>query len=492
MRKVNFKGFFDKKWEFVYSRRMSYQKVRLYAHGYWKDIPDNYGWKQGWYVYRIKKGNCFNYWPLDESRGLENHLFKNFQDLDFLSRAVKNWPRAAGRRYENYYNFAKKLPQDFSRFSNAKLLRILTEYYEQDKKIAFDFWVLFESIERPLTPAIKEVFKKSKFNQRYKIDEILIKLSQPLKITPPERAKQSLLEISLLPAAKRAEALKKHWQIFACEPMYDIDYDFYTLEYFTKKLKKLLALTVKERKKELREIDNKYSARKKYFYRIMKIFRRDKRLLILLNFFASCAYLKDFKPYYRDFCSFRVRPLFAEVAKRLDLSLWQALFIFEEEIAEALQGRLKIDKKKIDRRIADSVYLCEYDKIENINDKKSLKRIDALLSGNEENKKELKGLAVFPGKVSGKVSLIISNNDLSKFKKGEILVASATRPDFVPLMKKAKAIVTNEGGLLSHAAIISRELKIPCVVGTKIATQVLRDGMTVEVDAGKGVVKIIN
>ena len=69
------------------------------------------------------------------------------------------------------------------------------------------------------------------------------------------------------------------------------------------------------------------------------------------------------------------------------------------------------------------------------------------------------------------------------------MVATMTFPNFIPAMEKAAAIITDEGGLLSHAAIVSREMGIPCVVGTKIATQVLKDGDRVEVDANKGIVR---
>jgi len=66
-----------------------------------------------------------------------------------------------------------------------------------------------------------------------------------------------------------------------------------------------------------------------------------------------------------------------------------------------------------------------------------------------------------------------------------------TRPDMAPILKKAAAFVTNEGGITCHAAIVSRELNKPCIIGTKIATKVLKDGDTVEVNANNGVVKII-
>jgi phosphoenolpyruvate synthase/pyruvate phosphate dikinase len=78
------------------------------------------------------------------------------------------------------------------------------------------------------------------------------------------------------------------------------------------------------------------------------------------------------------------------------------------------------------------------------------------------------------------------------FNKGDVLVATWTEPKYTPIMKLASAIVTDEGGLTSHAAIVSRELNIPCVIGTKNATKVLKTGDMVEVDANNGVVKIIN
>ena len=85
----------------------------------------------------------------------------------------------------------------------------------------------------------------------------------------------------------------------------------------------------------------------------------------------------------------------------------------------------------------------------------------------------------------------MSFDEIPKMQKGEILVASMTRPEYVPAMKKAVAIVTDEGGLMSHAAIVSRELGIPCIVGTKIATSTLKTGDIVEVDADKGIVRKI-
>ena len=85
-----------------------------------------------------------------------------------------------------------------------------------------------------------------------------------------------------------------------------------------------------------------------------------------------------------------------------------------------------------------------------------------------------------------KQKIILDPSDNSKMRKGDILVTEMTNPLFVPAIQKAKAIVTDVGGLLSHAAIVSRELGIPCVVGTKKATKILKDNQKIIVNATKG------
>ncbi len=105
-----------------------------------------------------------------------------------------------------------------------------------------------------------------------------------------------------------------------------------------------------------------------------------------------------------------------------------------------------------------------------------------------EKKVLLRGLPASPGVAVGRVKVILNLDELSKVKEGDVLVAKMTTPDFVPAMKRAVAIVTDEGGMTSHAAIVSRELGIPAVVGTGKATEVLKDGMLVTVDGTHGVV----
>ena len=100
----------------------------------------------------------------------------------------------------------------------------------------------------------------------------------------------------------------------------------------------------------------------------------------------------------------------------------------------------------------------------------------------------LTGESASPGQGEGPVRIIRSPKEISKIKKGDVLVTPMTTPDFVPAMKKAVAIVTDQGGQTSHAAIVSRELSVPCVVGTRQATKTLKDGDIILVDGSRGLV----
>lgn len=102
---------------------------------------------------------------------------------------------------------------------------------------------------------------------------------------------------------------------------------------------------------------------------------------------------------------------------------------------------------------------------------------------------KVQGLAAQPGVIRGIAKVIYTYHDIKRFKDGDILIANTTHPNYLPAMQKAAAFVTNEGGIISHAAIVARELHKPCIVGTKIATQAFKDGDFIEVNATKGFAK---
>lgn len=190
-----------------------------------------------------------------------------------------------------------------------------------------------------------------------------------------------------------------------------------------------------------------------------------------------------------------LRSLLKEIYKRFGVKVGDLFFYDYDEMKNLFAGK-KVRKDIVEKRKKGYALI-------------SLKNKKIILIGNkfkelfkevvemEKKVEELSGQVAMKGKARGKVRLILHNKrniskEVAKFKEGEILVTEMTRPDTVLACKKAAAIITDEGGITSHAAIISRELKIPCVMGAKIATRVLKNGDLVEVDAYRGIVKTLN
>lgn len=473
---MNLEKFLEKDLLYVYTRRMTYQKTRLYYYSFAKGVL---GYKLKTHVDRYKDGNMFNYHDKKEEDFFSKYLLKSFLNEKFVAKNLKNIESQIKNDFSKYLSFVKSLPKKTSKLSNKKICSILNEFYRKETIVGKPFWILFGNVEDVLIEVTRQLLMRDGLSE-LEANNILDKLSEPIKLVPIDMEKISLLNVAL-----GKINLEKHYKEFCYMPMYDIDYDPESLKYFQDRLKKI---NKKNAPKEIKNIEEKYAKRYKEYLGIIKRFNGKKHILYLLKFFAAYGYLKDFKPYVRDKGSLCIRPVFEEVAKRLGITLSEALFLNEKEIPNLLFGKIKLPDLK--QRINNSAYICSNGGIYLFTDQKSLKKIDSALTQKEKTV-ELKGVGVSPGIAKGSISVILSNNDFSKFKQGEILVTSATRPDFVPLMRKASAIITDEGGILSHAAIVSRELKKPCVVGTKNATRVLKDGYLVEVDANKGIVKII-
>ncbi len=125
--------------------------------------------------------------------------------------------------------------------------------------------------------------------------------------------------------------------------------------------------------------------------------------------------------------------------------------------------------------------------------KKTLKEENIVLENFKIKKiKSVKGLAAFHGFIRGKARIVLTNADLKKILLDEILITNMTSPDFVPFLSQVRAIITDEGSITCHAAIIARELKKPTIIGTKIATKVFKNGDNIEVDTKKGIAKIVS
>lgn len=150
----------------------------------------------------------------------------------------------------------------------------------------------------------------------------------------------------------------------------------------------------------------------------------------------------------------------------------------------------KIDLNKISDHKAEYLLITK-DGLTTEYDSPKIKEIisEELGEQNIIETEELKGRTAYKGVVQGIVRIILLEKDYAKIQTGDIVVTPMTKPTVVPYLSKVKGIVTNDGGALCHASIISREMNIPCIVGTVHATEVFKDGDIVEVDASKGIIR---
>lgn len=209
--------------------------------------------------------------------------------------------------------------------------------------------------------------------------------------------------------------------------------------------------------------------------------KKDLEFIVLLTSWQDRRKLEMMRGFFYVFSTV------SELSKRIGAGYDAVVSCTTEEFDEILSGRRKFKKRE-----GELFIIYEKNKKRKIYSGDHVKRmLEAVLKVKKEN--EIKGTVASRGKlkkIQG-IARVVFHPEKSKFNKGNILVTSMTRVEFVPLIRRAKAIITDEGGITCHAAIVSRELKIPCIIGTKIATKVLKDGDLIEVDVNKGVVKII-
>jgi len=184
--------------------------------------------------------------------------------------------------------------------------------------------------------------------------------------------------------------------------------------------------------------------------------------------------------------------ILSEIAKRTGYAIGDLKYAVSVEIPDIVKKGSPA-KNTLKKRRECSMFIATNNKIEFITGKNTVSQVKNIMLGNKsyDDISDVRGLTACSGRAFGVVRIVRSVNEIGKVKQGDILVAVMTRPDYVPAMRRAVAIVTDEGGITSHAAIVSREMGTPCIIGTKIATKVFKDGDYVEVDANKGIVRRI-
>ena len=241
---------------------------------------------------------------------------------------------------------------------------------------------------------------------------------------------------------------------------------------------------------KLEERGKKIIREQKQQFQILRIHGKYEKLFRLARAFVfSKSYRKD-AMYYGCYVLDKV---FREISRRTYLSLAQVRRIYPWEMEAVLLGRpeavagdtLNQRQFAIQYSTDQGRVCCEGRKAKDFYQQFSFVEVK------NELPQEILGDCACVGKVRGVVRVINDPGEMKKMQPNDILVSYATSPDIMSAIRQASAIVTDLGGIICHAAIVSRELNIPCVVGTKIATQVLQDGDLVEVDASHGIVRLL-
>lgn len=189
---------------------------------------------------------------------------------------------------------------------------------------------------------------------------------------------------------------------------------------------------------------------------------------------------------------YRMRDFFIELTKRAALPEKDLFYLtFFEALKLAKTKKMPITAKELAARKKCFITLNTDHIFQVFAGEKNYKKFSRIVKDKKSKARIIRGQTAYPGRALGPIKVVETGADIGKVKRGDILAAVMTFPNFVPAMEQAAAFVTDEGGILCHAAIIAREMKKPCVIGTKIATAIFHDGDYVEVDATNGVVRKI-
>lgn len=284
--------------------------------------------------------------------------------------------------------------------------------------------------------------------------------------------------------------LKNHWQKWCWIP-YGYTGPPYSLDYYCEQVTATIKSGIDPETMRHEEAQRLIEIKRKQDALITKLKLPD-NLDHLFAMARDIIWLKDFRKLCFYHGCFVLDMITKEIAKRLHLTLKQASHFLDEEILPALtEGN--VDETLLNERMHYSVARSTPEELTILTGDEARKFVANIQIEKIETDATagLRGSCACPGQVKGIVKVINTVDEMTKMEQGDIMIAHTTFPALVPAMKKAAAIVTEDGGITCHAAIVAREWGTPCVVGVKKITEALKDGDMVEVDAIHGIIKKI-
>ena len=404
---------------------------------------------------------------------------------------------------------ARKIPDDLSKASAAEIYTMLERHCEIHTRLYEWGWLpnATDMFHPEFTGLLKALLLEKAGGNEAKASEWFVALT-----APEEKSEEALQHDEFLRLAQRLEAMGSR-KAFAAEAgseeiMDSLDAAAISqIKGFAVKYAAISALWIgepfpaahyaeelrgffnsgKDAATELERSETELRERRALKERLERELNLDAKTCALFGVFAEFMVTKFYRRYRQLRALHALRRVFGEVSRRFGVTPLQARCLMIGEYEKLFEGRL--DAGVLRERSNFCVLYAEKGNAlvftgeeAKLLEKSAHREVDASVT-------ELKGQCASLGRAVGRVRIVNNPRDMARFVKGEVLVAIATNPDVVPAMKRACAIVTEQGGVTCHAAIVSRELDIPCIIGTRVATRVLRDGELVEVDATLGVVR---
>lgn len=414
-------------------------------------------------------------------RGATESLHRLLKDPSFVFDTILPESLAQGEEaqkiFKDLYRRNFKIPKTEAINLFDRFLKIISV------QVSLNTIAVFDLKDQIFSNYLKEYLDKKVKRTNLNLSQALECLLAPEKLTFTQLLRIELLKLVLkyknvsTSPVKELTALQSRWGW--------LNYGYigpgFDLAYFTQVFKELKQKTAAALKAEIDNlIDNEAETKKakQKIYRQLGIDSSHQRFICALSLLS---YLKIYRKDTAFLIFYSIYNIFAAILPKYKKSDLFNLTIKESQ--DLLRGKLKVTSQELRERYKYCVYVCsenlflygaEADKY--LKDRTEGEIIDSSIG----NLKLLDGTAACLGKtgdwIYGEVKIINSVADMVKMKEGDILVSVATTPDILPAMKKAAAIVTDHGGITCHAAIVSRELNIPCLIATKYATKVFKDG----------------
>ncbi|MDP2749308.1 MAG: PEP/pyruvate-binding domain-containing protein [Nanoarchaeota archaeon] len=443
------------------------------------------GWL--WYIGSVKT------WE-DVSVSFAKRLEKNPLFIFEIEKKINQ----CNKKLDNYCNKLSSLALE--KKSNSELLKL----YEEHKKINMELYDLGLPLAlsdygdyQPLSDHVKAVLK-AKLKDEGLVNRAFVILTTPDKETSLKKSENAIDKIINFIKKEKLEKkvlsgsideIKHLKKLNAKIEEFLKNYCWISYIYAGPEMKygDVLLRLKSQLKKERRNIDNSREQSK-----LMNELKLDKKTKLFIDMIKIIVYLKPERRFIQSKGYYYIEPLMNEIGKRIGLPLSLARFVLESETKECLLANKTFDKREAEKRKQCCLHITTKDKEFIISDEK---QVDAYIKKYvkievEPEKEVIVGTVGYSeGIIVGEAKLVETREDMEKMNEGNILVSHSTNPNLVPAMMKAAAIVTNMGGITSHAAIVSREFRIPCVIGTKNATELLKDNDFVLVDSDKGIVK---